>query len=304
MASDDLKDAIASMGERLAKIEMLLDRQRKSIEMLLKLSEPFGVYLGGDVVLTQMMNGLRLMVPASDSVMAPKMIGNRVWEPRITAQLQKLIKPNLCFIDVGANIGYFSVNAALLLAGSNARVYAFEPNPTIYELLSKNIQINWSLAPISLRQIALGADLGQLELRIPGTRASNATLLGPRSIKEGTDYTSIWVDVTTIDKLGIDPKSIGTIKIDVEGAEAMVVQGAKTTLRDGPQINLIMEWDTKAQADDVGATSWLIEYFASLGFRAYILESGLQETPLRSLGSRDYCNLFLTRDPTSFGLSA
>lgn len=280
--------------ERLAKLEAEVVAARKAAEMAAKLSEPFGVYLGDDIVLTSMSNGLRFMVPASDAVMAPKMIGNRVWEPRITRRLAQVVRPGKDFVDVGANVGYFAINVAELLRGSGAQVYAFEPNPKIFELLKRNNQINWSLAPIHLHRLALGVEPGVLRLSVPNKQASNASLLD-RPMSPGVELDTFEVEVRRLDDLDIDPARVGLLKVDVEGAEALVFRGAQRFFEINPDIDVIIEWDRNAQKHDPGGTAWLVEFFRSRGYLAFSFEQGLSPVPVADMAQLGYCNLFLTR---------
>lgn len=288
--------ALDLLDRRLAAIERSLARLHLDLERMQKLVGPFGVYMGDGVVLTQMLTGLRFLVPAADHVMAPKMIGNRIWEPRVSAALPRLLRPGLDVVDVGANVGYFSVNAAMHLGrGGGAVVHAIEPNPRIHALLLKNISINWSLARIIPHQLALGEAEGELRLHVAGQLASNGTLLAPAEGGAGTE--TFPVAVKPLAQVVPDPGRIGLLKIDVEGAEAMVVRGAAEVLRAVPEIEIIMEWDTEAQRDDPGATAFLAQFFAETGFSAYVVENNLAPTPIAGLPQLGYCNLFLTRLP-------
>ncbi|MBR0681311.1 FkbM family methyltransferase [Roseomonas eburnea] len=295
-AEDKMSGAIARIEKGMASIEKRLDGLQREIARLQKLVGPFGVYMGDDVVLTQMLTGLRFLVPASDTVMAPKMIGNRVWEPSLSAVMPRLLRAGRDVVDVGANIGYFAVNAAMLLGrGGGAVVHAIEPNPRIHALLLKNISINWSLARIIPHQFALGETEGEMLLHVAGKLASNGSLLGPGAGVAGTE--TFPVAVKPLAQVIRDPGRIGLLKIDVEGAEAMVMRGAAEVLRAVPDIEIIMEWDTEAQRDDPGATAFLAQFFAEMGFSAFVVENGLAPTPVVDLPRLGYCNLFLTRLP-------
>ncbi len=295
-AADKMSDAIARIEKGMAEIGKRLDGLQREIARLQKLVGPFGVYMGDDVVLTQMVSGLRFLVPASDTVMAPKMIGNRVWEPSLSAVLPRLVRPGRDVVDIGANIGYFAVNAAMILGrDGGAVVHAIEPNPRIHALLLKNISINWSLARIIPHQVALGEAEGDMLLHVTGQLASNGSLLGPASGAAGTE--TFPVAVKPLAQVVRDPGRIGLMKIDVEGAEAMVLRGAAEMVRAAPDIEIIMEWDTDAQRDDPGATAFLARFFAETGFSAFVIENGLAPTPVTDLPQLGYCNLFLTRLP-------
>lgn len=253
-------------------------------------SQPFGVYMGDDLVLTQTLDGLRFFVPASDAIMAPKMIGNRVWEPRVTSFIKQALKGG-DFIDVGANIGYFSVVAAMLLSGGKGSVHAFEPNPYIFELLRKNVSINWSLAPIRMHNHAIGARRETLHLTIPNRTPSNATLIDKGS-RDGDQQIS--VPVIPLHEVDIPFERVSMMKIDVEGAEPAVLAGSADLLR-AHDIDLVLEWDVVAQNYVPDATAQTISLLRTLGYSAWIIERTIE--PVEDLGRLGYKNLFLTKKP-------
>ena len=250
--------------------------------------QPFGVYMGDDLVLTQTIDGLRFFVPASDSIMAPKMIGNRVWEPRVTNFFKQALKGG-DFIDVGANIGYFSVVAAMLLSGGKGTVHAFEPNPYIFELLRKNVSINWSLAPIRMHNHAIGAKRETLHLTIPNRTPSNATLID-KGTNEGDQQIS--VPVIPLSEVEIPFEKVSMMKIDVEGAEPAVLAGSAELLRTF-DIDLVLEWDVVAQNYVPNATAETIVLLKTLGYSAYTIERNIE--PVEDLSRLGYKNLYLTK---------
>ena len=69
----------------------------------------------------------------------------KCWEYPVTELLKSVLQPGMCFLDVGANIGYYSIIAA----ARGARVYAFEPVPKLFEALQENVALNPALQHIS-----------------------------------------------------------------------------------------------------------------------------------------------------------
>src|SRR5207245_2930011 len=64
-----------------------------------------------------------------------------VWEKDVTAYLMKLIESGMVVVDIGANVGYYTLLAAEKV-GSHGKVLAFEPEPSRYALLEKNVRAN------------------------------------------------------------------------------------------------------------------------------------------------------------------
>jgi FkbM family methyltransferase len=135
------------------------------------------------------------------------------------AFLMHFLRPDDLFIDIGANVGSYTILAA---AVSGSSVVAFEPIPTTYVRLLENIQVNTGLRVIALNE-GLGAESGHLLFSV-NLDAENH-VLPPDVIVEGE---SISVKVNTLDDAVRDLNPI-MIKIDVEGFETEVIRGGLET---------------------------------------------------------------------------
>ncbi|MBI2793661.1 MAG: FkbM family methyltransferase [Ignavibacteria bacterium] len=135
---------------------------------------------------------------------------------------------DVCF-DIGAQIGYLSL--AMAVSGNkNVFVYSFEPEPKNLERFSENIRLN-SLTNVNLISKAVSNNVDQLKLYM--SRDHNA---GTHSIiKDDPNVTEefVVVDATTIDNIIHEQEidRLDLVKIDVEGAELEVVEGATVTLK-------------------------------------------------------------------------
>lgn len=144
------------------------------------------------------------------------------YEPYATNVFLNLIKPGDTVIDIGANIGYYTVLGATKV-GAKGKVLAIEPEPTNLSYLKRNLSQN----NIQNTQIFAGAvsrETGTLPLYLSSTSA------GEHSLVVKTDK-AISVPVETLDHLvGAYKLKPTLIKIDVEGAEMDVLAGASKTL--------------------------------------------------------------------------
>ncbi len=135
--------------------------------------------------------------------------------------IQSILSPKSTVIDVGGNIGIFTV----LLASLCQRVYSFEPAPETFERLKGNVFRN-KLNHVSLHQLALSNISGEIMFSVsPNSPATN-------HIAVANDSTAINVPVTTLDTFVQDNQieTIDFLKIDVEGFEASVLEGAEALL--------------------------------------------------------------------------
>jgi FkbM family methyltransferase len=141
--------------------------------------------------------------------------------------LSKVLEPGGTFIDVGANIGLYSLAAARIV-GSGGRVLAFEPSSRERELLERNIDRN-CLTQVAVDSRALGdAENSQTVLHIADDQHGGQNTLGAVVYENVRLVGDASVEMTTLDRVvdehGLD--RVDTVKIDVEGAEFAVLSGA------------------------------------------------------------------------------
>lgn len=129
------------------------------------------------------------------------------------------------FVDVGANIGYMS----LVWAGANAanRVLALEASPRVFPMLQRNVQANGLERRVRALQVAAGREAGRLAFDLgPPDQTGWGGLAAP-----GAGQPCV-VDVESLDRLLDAEPRIDVLKIDVEGADAWVLEGADRLLRE------------------------------------------------------------------------
>lgn len=167
--------------------------------------------------------------------------------------LSLIIKENDTVIDVGSNIGQFTLSMAYL-TGSSGSVHAFEPYSQSFGILSNRIAHAKLNSVIKLNKIALSNNSGTVTLTIPKGKCTEATLM-PHKTQSWTNYelnpeayTTEKCKLTTLDSYIKENsiKNISLIKCDVEGAELCVLMGAENILK-GPNppillIEIFEEW--------------------------------------------------------------
>lgn len=165
------------------------------------------------------------------------------------------LRPADLFVDIGANVGSYSVLAAI--AGAN--VISFEPVPSTFECLQDNIQLNRLGSYVDTRRQAVGASAACIHM-MADRDTTNQVLL------DGAVYPGSTVDVQQValdDALaGESPRMI---KMDVEGFEAAVIEGGRRVLADRRLHAVIMELNGSGAAygsqDDA-----LLREMVSFGF--------------------------------------
>jgi hypothetical protein len=99
------------------------------------------VYLGDNTAVVTTRWGGILLVDTRDSTLSPALLLHVIWEPEATKWFQDTLRPGQVFVDVGANVGYFSL-LARALTGESGRVIAVEAHPRLVELLRRNMIVN------------------------------------------------------------------------------------------------------------------------------------------------------------------
>jgi FkbM family methyltransferase len=254
------------------------------------------VYMGNNIALLCTTNHNKMYVDTRDLLIAPWLLIHGEWEPEETELVKKLIKPGDVFVDVGANLGYYSLIAARVGA---SRVYAFEAQPSTYELLGKNVIINWMTKFITYEHLAVYSHTAELDFFVRNNYPGNSSVgtTPPDQLQKWFDTTTpVKVHAVSLDDYFADkPGKLDVIKVDVEGAEPAVFEGARRTLVRNRDVKILCEWSPDQMATARQDPAHLVDLWAEQGFRAHVLHTGLNEVPLRSLLTSGYQNLLLYR---------
>jgi FkbM family methyltransferase len=158
---------------------------------------------------------------------------DKTYEPAVTYFVKKLLNPGDFFVDIGANVGYFSCLASIQV-GSEGKVLALEPYPYNIKLLHANIQLN-NATNIEVLPFALADKKGFVNYEDSGGNSGfieNLSSNAERILQSTLVYTQRLDDL-----LRNESRSIDLIKIDIEGAEYIALSGAKDRLKkDRPTI--------------------------------------------------------------------
>jgi FkbM family methyltransferase len=182
---------------------------------------------------------------------------------------RNLLQPGQTVVDVGANVGYYSLTAASRV-GSSGRVIAFEPGPPAAARLLENVALN-GFPNIEIVQSAVADRTGSVAFSLGNdSEGSSMFDISGNSVQRYVD-----VPVTTLDGYlsTTATKHVDLLKIDAEGAELGVVMGARNLLADPDSPALIIEANPVTLSAAGTSVGELRDELNSLGYAISVLES-------------------------------
>jgi FkbM family methyltransferase len=217
-----------------------------------------------DLIMTSRDTGVKIICPLGDYRVAPIEALNFLdYETIDSAMIMQLVPSEGCVIDIGANIGWYSINIAKKYPLT--KVHAFEPIPKTYSFFERNVKLN-RLENITTQNFGLSNERKDITFYFypeGGVNASSANL------SDRSDTELITCHVERLDDYVKDNKlHVNFIKCDVEGAELFAFQGAKKTLqRDQPIVfaEMLRKWAAKFNYHP----NEIIMLFSSFGYRCF-----------------------------------
>lgn len=213
--------------------------------------------------------------------------GRSLYEPELSLLLMRVLREGDWFIDVGANVGFFTVIAARL-AGPGGGVIAFEPEEGNVRRLDENVRLN-HLSNVILIPAAAGDHEGEAELFInsdndgghafwdPGLHSFNR-VSRERVIRQKTRMTTIDTIVRTVDP----PRgSIKALKIDTEGFEHQVLEGAMQTLTAHSIPFIFVEMNRLGLSQCNSSEEELNRFLRRLGYHPFLVDASAHDLSLR-----------------------
>jgi len=268
------EDVIASMQTAWGTARDLRLNIMNSSEFRQKNPESLAYTPESNLVIVQLPNSLRVFVDLSDLAIGLN-IARGLYEASELAFMQRYVKRGQTVLDIGANVGFFSVSMADHV-GPQGRVYAFEPLQQNLALLERSIRENRMEERIAVRGVVVGDEAGErqlvsLSLQEGAMNSGGAYLQMGAPVPPGHTVQS--VPMVTLDTEELR-SPVSFIKIDVEGAEPFVFRGAKRLLEtDRPVI--LCEINPRQLERVAGCTgSDFIAEVAALGYRCFALENG------------------------------
>jgi FkbM family methyltransferase len=188
-----------------------------------------------------------------NKIEAALMRGDRYYDRDNFAAVFSFVKPGYVCLDIGANIGVYSVIFGNL-SRSAERVHSFEPVDHIRARLQANVRLN-GMDSINVNGFALGSDPGSLEMlqiKEGRFRGGASTFVKTENVAEmgESEFEKCQVEIRTLDQylVDVDLDRVDFVKIDVEGFELNVLRGAENTLSQFKP-TIILEYDERRHGE-------------------------------------------------------
>lgn len=211
--------------------------------------------------------GFSIYVRESDAAVG-RAVRSGAYEPHVTAVFQKHLKPGMHILDIGANIGFFTMLSASLVTQTGS-VMAIEPNSENVKLVELSRRAN-GFDQVTVVQAAAGRELGLLVLNTAYSNGTTAAL---------SEDAAQLADATTVPCLRLDDiapadRQFGFIKIDVEGAEYNALLGASALIRRCHPV-IVSEFSPGLMRGISGVdASEYLQFVLDFGYRVSVIEPG------------------------------
>lgn len=264
------------------------------------MARPQPVYVGDGRVLLKTADGTKMFVDARDISIAPHLMLDGVWEEWTERVLRQLLEPGHAVVEVGANVGYFTLIAAHEV-GATGSVIAFECDPVLAQIVRDNIEINGLQKIARVDERAASDRDGTATFYATDRHRGNGTLLaGLEQVPSNAHDARAAIDVqtTTLDTALGDAR-VDLLKIDAEGAETAIFRGAAALLEGGRVATIVAEWYpayVHAAGDDPRT---VLEAFAARGYAFSAIDMKrrrMNGVSIEQLIERDVTELVMRRN--------
>jgi len=242
----------------------------------------------------------------TDHFISRELVDRGIWEPYETEVLLSLLREGSVFLDLGANIGYYTVLASKR-CGAQGRVHAFEPEPVNFALLERNVGLN-GCENVKLVHAAASDVDGQAELYLSDFNQGDHRLYPSETGREHVGVRTVSID----SYFSGSPAAVDLVKMDTQGCEARIVAGMSGLLAaNRGRLAMIVEfWPFGLEGAGDDAAS-LIRRLEPFGFRVRQIDEidrSLRETSWPELlrraatdlhpSTHGFVNLLLTPEET------
>jgi FkbM family methyltransferase len=237
-------------------------------------------YLGEATALCRVLGRYKMFVDTTDISHSSHLLLEGYWEMWVTEAMAAVVKPGMTAVDVGANLGYFTLLLADLV-GAGGVVHAFEPNPAAVARLRRSVRINGFGAWTHAHQVALSdRDDVEVDLIVPASEPMNAHVV-PAADGPGPNAVRLRTRRLDACALGV----VDFLKIDADTAEQAIWRGANGLFETRRPMTVFLEFapvrypDPGGFLDEIVAQGFTLSQIHFEGVRRATRESVLSAGP-------------------------
>lgn len=231
---------------------------------------------------------VRMYLPPGCQKVTPVISITREWESDSTQWILEYIRRGDTFVDVGAHVGYYTLIAAKVV-GDEGRVFAFEPDPTNFSILERNVRLN-GFANVTIERKAVSDSSGERNLYLSTKNSGDHRLCQTDEKRAAVGVETVALDEYFRGKA----RRVDFVKVDTQGAELLVLAGMRTTLHMNPRARLLLEFWPHGLVGLGGTGSRLLSLLDELGYSVGKVERRRLLATFTP-ANRKHCNLMLER---------
>mgnify|MGYP001160450957 CR=1 FL=1 len=234
-----------------------------------------------------------MIVHADDLSVSPHLIIHGTYDPALTRYLGNHLEAGKVFVDVGANMGYFTILAGLLV-GAKGKVIAFEANTDHYRLIKENVALNYLSDHTLVFHAAVYSEATRLTFHASERFQGNSSIFPHddeyKKFYDVDTFTTYEIDAVALDDVLIDLPYIDIIKLDIEGGEYRAFLGMNKLIEKQAIGTIVFEWNKRMLGNDwMMLVRQLAMYQDMHGYQFFFLnkEGNLQPISLETLVVND-----------------
>lgn len=235
------------------------------------------IILKANVQFSTIQGNKMYLLPTGHSVLLAM---NGIYEPLETKYVKNIIKTGFSVLDIGANIGYYTLIFSKLV-GSKGTVFAFEPEQKICNILEKNVKIN-NYENVVIENLALSNQVGKTSLYISPAGGSTIFPL------DGENRPKKEIIKTTLDNYFENLKQIpiSFIKMDAEGSELAILQGMELLFKNNKKLKMLIEFNPELIKKSGAKPRNLLEFLVKQNFKIFFTQNNPEKIkPMNSIDS-------------------
>jgi len=238
-----ISDELQEMRKRLDDVlHMVHASYHENLFWLRRIHHSSSIFLGDNTALTFLDNGCRAYIDTRSRDVGVHLLHGGSWEANYTEAFKRMIRPGCVVLDVGANLGWYSLVAAPIV-GASGRVLAVEANPDLARLVHASLATNGFGDHARVFSVAVGETHGTVDLVTSPAMSGGGYIQRSRFDLTIEATPTVRVAVVPLDDLLADePRAIDVMKMDIEGSEGFAIRGMTKLLDRSPDLRILIEW--------------------------------------------------------------